>query len=303
MPSQQYEDLWAELQPKLDAFRDCVEIDDFRSAIEALYEATGELEPAEIEPAEVGGVSGIWVTTPESRDDHIALYLHGGGFALGSAHSHRDMIARLASAAGARALGLDYRQPPEDPFPAALEDCVAAWEGLLTSGMDPAKAVIAGDSAGGGLATSTLVAIRERGLPQPGAAVLFSPWVDLTQSGDSIRTNEEIDPMTTPEVLYNMSATYHGGVEHSACSDWRCCPVLNADLTGLPRLLIQVGENEILFDDSRRLADRARAAGVDAALQVFPGMFHVFQLYADRLDEGKRAFADVRRFLRGGDGG
>lgn len=299
MPSQQYEDLWADLQPKLDAFRDCIEIDDFRTAIEALYEATGDLEPAEFERATVGGVDGLWVTTPESRADHVVLYMHGGGFALGSAHSHRDMIARFASAAGARAFGIDYRQPPGDPFPAALEDCVAAWEGLLGDGVDPGKAVICGDSAGGGLATSTLVAIRERGLSQPGAAVLFSPWVDLTQSGDSIRGNEEIDPMTTPEVLYNMSATYHGGVEHSSCSDWRCCPVLNADLEGLPRMLIQVGENEILFDDSRRLADKARGAGVDVELQVFPGMFHVFQLYADRLDEGKEAFANVRRFLRG----
>lgn len=127
MPSKQYEALWADLQPKLDAFRDCVEIDDFRTAIETLYEATGDLEPAEYEPGTVAGVDGIWVTTPESREDHVVLYMHGGGFALGSAHSHRDMIARLASAAGARAFGLDYRQPPDDPFPAALEDCVAAW--------------------------------------------------------------------------------------------------------------------------------------------------------------------------------
>lgn len=300
MPSKQYDEMWIEIQPKLDAFRHVNSIDEARETLEALYAPTGEKQPCEYEQVVIGDVPGEWVRTTESSEDRVVMYLHGGGFALGSARSHRDLIARMANAAGARALGVDYRQPPEHLFPASLEDCVATWRSLLDSGVDPRRAVIAGDSAGGGLAVATLLMIREHGVPQPAAAVLFSPWVDLTQSSPSICDRADIDRMTTPEVLEETSGVYLDGLDNADRTDWRYCP-LNADLHGLPRLLIQVGEAEILHDDSRRLADAALEAGVDVELQIYPDMFHVFQLYADRLPEAREALENVRRFLESSD--
>ncbi|MCZ4125370.1 alpha/beta hydrolase [Streptomyces sp. H39-S7] len=221
------------------------------------------------------------------------LYLHGGGYVIGSPDTHAGMVGELARRAGLRATSVDYRLAPEHAFPAAVDDGLAAYRELLASGTDPRDLVVAGDSAGGGLSIATLVAAREAGLPQPAALVVFSPWVDLTLAGGSIRSRESADPIFTGADLRAYVDLYVGAGDraHSLAS-----PVF-ADLTGLPPLLVQVGANEVLLDDSIRLAGRAGADGVEVTLEVGPGLPHVFQHHYGRLDEADAALDRAARFL------
>jgi acetyl esterase/lipase len=221
------------------------------------------------------------------------LYLHGGGYVIGSPDTHAGMVGELARRAGLLALSVDYRLAPEHPFPAAVDDGLAAYRELLAAGTDPRDLVLAGDSAGGGLSIATLLAAREAGLPQPAAVVLFSPWVDLTLSGGSIRSKEEADPIFTEGDLLGYVDRYVGTGD-------RAHPLVSpvfADLTGLPPLLIQVGANEMLLDDAVRLAGRAGADDVDVTLEVGSGLPHVFQHNYGRLDEADAALDRATRFL------
>ncbi|SEB57258.1 alpha/beta hydrolase [Streptomyces sp. TLI_105] len=221
------------------------------------------------------------------------LYLHGGGYVIGSPDTHTGLVGELAVRAGLRAISVDYRLAPEHPFPAAVDDGLAAYRELLDAGTDPREIVVAGDSAGGGLAIATLLAAREAGLPQPAAVVVFSPWVDLTLSGASMRTKEDADPIFTEADVRAYADLYLGAGDRSHPL---ASPVF-ADLSALPPLLVQVGANEVLLDDAVRLAARAGAADVEATLEIGPGLPHVYQSEHGRLDEADAALDRAARFL------
>ncbi len=216
-----------------------------------------------------------WIEPPNAGSG-IILYLHGGAYALGSVNSHRELIARLAVATNCKALAIDYRRAPENPFPAALEDSKKAYSWLLTRGIKASQICIAGDSAGGGLAIATLLALREKGMPLPAGVFCFSPWLDLTLSGDSVIKNMHLDPILSAEILEKYVNYYVGN--HSA-NDPLISPLFG-DLSGLPPIHIQSGRNEILLDDSFRFYERAVKAGVDVNLKIWDDMFHVFQLFS-----------------------
>ncbi len=261
----------------------------------ALFEQMAAPAEADIkcEPVKAGSVGGEWISAPGAARDRAVLYLHGGGYVLGSIKTHRDLMGRVSRAAKVRVLGLDYRLAPEHPFPAAVDDSVAAYRWMLQQDLQPSRMAIAGDSAGGGLVIATLVAIREAKLPLPAAGVCLSPWVDMEGIGESMTTREQADPVVRRDMLKQMAAAYLGA------KDLRTplAAPLYADLKGLPPLLIQVGDAETLLDDSNRLAERARAAGVEVKLEVWPEMIHVFQLFAGFLPEGQQAVDGLGKFI------
>jgi len=210
------------------------------------------------------------------------LYFHGGSFSLGSPETAIVLTANLVRRTGVRAISLDYRLAPEHPFPAAIDDCVAAFRSLLERGIDPASIVFAGDSAGGGLTVTTCLAARDAGLPMPAAIAAFSPGLDHTRTGATMNTKEGIDPFFTREGMGHTGEIYLGGQDPNQPL---LAPAVHADLTGLPPILLQVGTNELLLDDSVRLAERAREADVDVILDITAGAPHVFQAFARTLDE------------------
>lgn len=233
------------------------------------------------------------IRTPGVLEDRGTLYLHGGGYVMGSLNTHHELMGRFARATNAQVLGLDYRLAPEHPYPAAVDDAVGAYQWILERGIAPGRVVIAGDSAGGGLTIATLLVLRERNLPMPAGAVLFSPWTDLTASGASVRTRAEADPMIGPDVLAPLAAHYAGATATNAPG----VSPLFGDLAGLPPLLIQVGDAEVLLDDATRLHARALTAGVASVLHVFDEAFHVFQAIP-MLPEAAAALAEVGAFFK-----
>jgi phosphinothricin tripeptide acetyl hydrolase len=235
-----------------------------------------------------------WLRPPSATPGRVVLYLHGGGYVIGSPRSHRHLAAAIAGAAAARALLLDYRLAPEHPYPAALEDATAAYRWLLAEGVAPGSVVIAGDSAGGGLTVATLLALREARVPLPAAAVCISPWVDLTCSGGSYVTKADADPIVGRAAVEQMARAYLG----STTPREPLASPLFADLRGLPPLLIHVGSEEVLLDDAVQLADRARAAGVDTTLEVYERMIHVWHWFLPMLDEAQTAVEAIGRFAR-----
>lgn len=247
-----------------------------------------------IAPVDLGGLKAEWSVVDEAADGPVLLYFHGGGYTLGSPLSHRPMTARLALAGGLRVLSVDYALAPEAPFPAAVRDGVNAYRWLLDEGHAPGKIAVAGDSAGGGLAMATLVAARDEGLPMPAAAVLISPWTDLTCSSPTYESCAALDPVITIEGIGEHASAYLGGADprHPLAS-----PNF-ADLSGLPPLLIQVGTDEVLLDDSRGLAARASEAGVAVELEVWDQMIHVWHAFYQMLAEGEDAIEGIGAFLR-----
>jgi monoterpene epsilon-lactone hydrolase len=245
------------------------------------------------ERVSANGVDGEWITPANARDEKATLYCHGGGFRIGSVASHRDLIARIATASDCRVLAINYRLAPEHCFPAALDDALAAYDRLLDQGLRPGNIAFAGDSAGGNLVLAAMLALRERGTPLPAAAVLMSPWTDLAATGASYVTRAEADPIHQRPMILALARNYLG--EHDPC-DPLASP-LYGDLRGLPPLLIQVGDRETVLDDSVMFADKARAAGVDVELQVWPGMIHVFQMFGAELPEAHEATASMGAFL------
>jgi acetyl esterase/lipase len=266
-----------------------------REAMDNAAAAIALIEGTRVETVDAGGVTCEWVTTPASRADGAVLYLHGGGYVIGSLRSHRPMVSRLAAASGVRVLAVDYRLAPEHPHPAAVDDAVAAWRWLLGTGISPSRAAIAGDSAGGGLTIATLVAIREASLPLPAAAVCLSPWVDLECSGESIRRNADADPMVLEEHLRHWTKLY---VPAGQSARAPLVSPLHAALRGLPPLLVHAAKDEILVDDARRLVARAREAGVDVTLDERDGVFHVWHFFAGMAPESDEAIARVGQFVR-----
>ncbi len=251
-------------------------------------------------PVDVGGTPGEWVLAPGADPDVRLLYLHGGGYVSGSGAYYLPLAAHLSAAAQCAVLLLDYRLAPEHPFPAALEDCVRAHQWLTATrpaGAAPAGATfIAGDSAGGGLTLSTLLALRDRRLPLPNAGIALSPFTDLTLTGESIRSEGELDPIMHPRGLPEFVTLYIGDGD---VRDPLASPAFG-DYTGLPPILIQVGEHEIIRDDSVRVAERARADGVDVTIEVWEGMFHVFQSHDPLLPEAREAIEHIASLIRSG---
>jgi len=241
---------------------------------------------------ERNGIGHSHISAPDARDDRGVLYLHGGGYVLGSIDTHAELMARVAASCRAPVLGVDYRLAPEHPFPAAIDDALASYEHLIEAGIKPEAIVLAGDSAGGGLALALLLKLKALGKPMPAGAVLFSPWCDLTGSGDSVKSRIDVDPMISPAMLNPMAELYLSG---AGAKEVLASPLFG-DLSGLPPLLIQVGDHEILLDDSTRLATAAQAAGVKAELEIFAGGFHVFQ-NQPHLPESATALSAMGKFF------
>jgi epsilon-lactone hydrolase len=247
-----------------------------------------------LEPVETRGLKAEWSTAPAADSSRVILFLHGGGYISGSIESHRPLATEIGRAAGARTLALEYRRAPEHPFPAAVEDVVAAYRFLLAEGFAPSHIAIAGDSAGGGLAIALMVAARQQGLAQPACAWCISPWVDLEGSGASITTKAALDPLIQKDYLTELAAAYLNGSNPRA----PLASPLHADLRGLPPLLIQVGSAETLLDDAVRLAGAAGAADVAVRLEVWPDMIHAWPLFHQQIAAGKHAIVRAAAFIR-----
>jgi acetyl esterase/lipase len=267
-----------------------------RAGFERLMQAFLAPLPADVrvQPVDAGGVRAEWIEAPGTERGRVVLWLHGGGYILGTLPTYRDLTGRVARAARARCLVIDYRLAPEHPFPAAVEDATAAYRWLLRQGVDPRRLVIAGDSAGGGLTLGTCVALRAAGDPLPAALVCISPLTDLEATGNSVKSAD--DPLIKggPAALQGMSRAY---VPAGDLRDPRASP-LHADFAGFPPLLIQVGTREALLDDSTRVAEKARAAGVEVSLEKGEGLIHVWPLFAPGAPESIAALESLGAFAR-----
>jgi acetyl esterase/lipase len=253
--------------------------------LRGFYASFGQLpvpDGTRVSETALGGVPALEVDLPSTDDDAgVLLYLHGGGYVIGTARTGVPLTAALAAPAGLRALSLDYRVAPEHLFPAAVDDALAAYRALVDD-TDPARVVLAGDSAGGGLALATLLAARDAGLPQPAGAVTFSGWFDLTLSGASLTAKESVDPVFDAADIREYADAYLPD---------------GADVRGLPPLLLQVGSHEVLLDDSTSLAARAAAVDVEVTLEVYPGSAHVFQHQHTTEPTAARALDSATAFL------
>ncbi len=253
----------------------------------------GRAEPWPIERVEAGGVPAEWIATAGAHPNRVILYLHGGGFRMGSIDSHRELMQRLSAVVGARVLGIDYRLGPEHAFPAPVEDALTAYRWLLDTGVPAGCIALAGDSAGGGLALACMFAARAADLELPCAAYLMSPWTDLAATGASFVSRAGVDPLHQRPMILNMARAYLGPAGDP------CDPLaspLYGDPAGLPPLLIQCGDHETILDDSVRFAERARNAGVAVELEVYPAMIHVFQAFGE-LSAARQALARAGPFL------
>jgi acetyl esterase/lipase len=254
----------------------------------------GGAPDAKCETVDAGGVPAEWVMAPGSDTDRAVLFLHGGGYAIGSLNTHRRLAYDISAASSARVLLIDYRLAPEHPFPAAVDDAAAAWRWLLQQGFAANRLAIAGDSAGGGLTIATLVNLRDLKLGLPACAVAISPWVDLEGVGNSITTRAAQDPMVQKDGLLWMAKMYLNGKDAKT----PLAAPLHADLKGLPPILVQVGTAETLLDDATRIAEKLHAAGVDVRLAIWPNMLHVFPLFAPVLSEGRDGCLEIGTFIR-----
>jgi monoterpene epsilon-lactone hydrolase len=278
-------------QGQLDAGGD---VQTLRTAFDQLMAQVPVPPDVQQSPVEVGGVAGVEVTIQGNDAGKVILYFHGGVYVIGSAAASVPLVGDLVRRTGTNAVTLEYRLAPEHPYPAAVDDARAAYEGLLDRGVVPGRIALAGESAGGGLAVATLLALREAGVPLPSCGYVMSPYVDLTLSGDSLAEKREADPLLTPDGLRARVPDYVGGGD---ASNHGISPIF-ADLTGLPPLLIQVGSHEVLLSDALRLAQRAAISDVPITLEVTPGVPHVFQAYAAMLDEAGVALDRAAAFLQ-----
>lgn len=268
--------------------------DQQRADIEALLASAPPDPTLSVERTVTAGMPGEWLTPPDAAADRVLLYLHGGGYSSGSAATHRDLAGRLARAAASRVWVPEYRLAPEHPFPAAVEDAVAAYHHLLQAGIPARRLVIGGDSAGGGLTLATLLVARDRGEELPAGACLLSPWTDLAGTGASMETLADADPWLHAQGIREDAAIYLAGADPR---DPLASP-LYADLDRLPPILIQVGADECLLDDSTRLADRVREAGGDVTLTVWPDMWHVFPLFAAQVPQARAAIDQMGAWIQ-----
>jgi epsilon-lactone hydrolase len=275
--------------------------DDYRQRrkdIDARGLAYGLAADVGVEPVTANGVKAEWTATPKDARDAALLYLHGGGYVIGSLDSHRHLAAEAGRAAGIAALALDYRLAPEHPFPAAVDDALASFRFLLGRGISPGRVALAGDSAGGGLVVAAMLAIREAGLPQPGCGWCISPWVDMEAIGETMTSKAAADPTVQRAGLLDMAKMYLSGADPRS----PLAAPIYGDLSGLAPLMIQVGACETLLDDALRLAKIGGAADVRVDLQIWPEMIHVWHLFHPELKAGRQAIeaggAYVRAMIR-----
>ena len=247
-----------------------------------------------LSPVDIGGLPAEWMLPPGATQERAILYFHGGGYATGSIPAHRGIVAKFVKASGVPALLFGYRLAPEHPFPAAVDDSVAAYRYLLAQGVGPERIVFIGDSAGGGLALATLLAAREQGLPLPAGAAVMSPWTDVKNTGASWVTNAKADTLSWKESQVVFAKYYAGDQDPTN----PLMSPLYGDLHGLPRLLIYVGGDETLLDDSTRFAAKAEAAGVDVTLHIGEGLFHCYPACAPLFPEATQALEEIGAFVR-----
>jgi epsilon-lactone hydrolase len=294
MPSQQIEMISQMLRQRREQAPTDISFPESRAMFEQMAAAFPAPAGVSSQPVDAGGIAGEWTIATGAGPDRIVYWLHGGGYCIGSINTHRALLAGISAASGARALAIDYRLAPEHPFPAAVEDAVGGYLWLLSSGVDPSQVIIGGDSAGGGLTIATLVALKEDGKPLPAAAVCISPWTDMTMTGESLVSKADADPMITNDGITRLRDAY---VSASDSREPLASPIY-ANLSALPPLLIQVGENEVLLSDSTRLAERAAGAGVDVTLEVWPDMIHVWHFFAGMLPEGQQAIDRIGAWVK-----
>lgn len=266
-----------------------------RPMFDAMFAATPAAPDVRVEPATVGGIEGFWLRPANARPGARILYLHGGGYVLGSAKTFTSFVGQIAARVGADAFVPEYRLAPEHPFPAAIDDAVAAYRGLVSDGTE--RIVVVGDSAGGGLTLallSILASDKTKGIVQPVGAAVMSPWVDLALTGDSFETRAEADPIFTRGVLQGFSNMYLQGQD---AANPKASP-LYAQLGGLPPIRIDVGDNEVLLSDSIRYAERAQPAGVEITLSIWAGMPHVFQSSLGQFLAAEKSVNAIADFLR-----
>jgi len=268
--------------------------DEDRISYENMLASMPMADDIDTERVGAGGVPAEWLRAPGAQADRVMLYFHGGGYVVGSMRTHRTMLSHISRASGLSVLGLDYRLAPENPFPAPVEDALVAYRWLLHRGIEPGNIVLGGDSAGGGLVVSALVAIRYAGEPMPAAGVCISPWVDMEATGESFTTNAHVDPSVSRERILNIAKVYLAGKNPRA----PLASPLYADLHELPPLLSVVGSIETLLDDARAITERAQAAGVEAVLEIWDDMPHVWTHFAPILPEGQQAVDRIGDFIR-----
>lgn len=291
MPSPEYDRVMGMVRARAAEVR--TTIDEGRLSYERIMASLPMDDDIQTERVGAGGVPAEWIVAPEAQNGRVMLYLHGGGYTSGSMRTHRVMLSHISRAAQARVLGLDYRLAPECPFPAPVEDSIAAYRWLLSNGAKPEQIVIGGDSAGGGLMVAALVSLRYLGEPMPAAGVGISSWTDMEATGQSFIDNAEVDPSVNRDRILNIANVYMAGKDLKA----PLASPIHADLTGLPPLLLQVGSIETLLDDTHELAKRARAAGVEVEVDVWDDMPHVWHHFAPILPEARQAIQRIGEFM------
>ena len=291
MSTEQRENLEAILRQS--AFPGDIDINEQRRLLRELISAQPLPADVTVTAAALGGVPTAEITIDGIEPRHVVLYFHGGVYVLGDAFQSADLASQVGRRTGAKVISVDYRLAPENPYPAAVDDALAAYEALLQNGTAPADIVLAGESAGGGLAVATLVNARDRGLPLPAAVFVMSPYADLTLAGTTMKTKAEVDPLMSFENLQARVPDYTSGQDAAV---GLISPIF-ADLSGLPPLVIQAGSHEVLLDDAVRLARQAAIADVEVTLDITPGVPHVFQAYSAILDEGAAALDRAGQLL------
>lgn len=269
-------------------------LDEMRGLFDHWGDVTGEPGGVDYREVDANGVLCMECTPKGCAQDRVLICTHGGGYVVGSMYSHRKVFGHFAKVIGCRALILHYRRAPEHTHPAQVEDAVKVYEWVLGQGIKPNHIATTGDSAGGGLCTSMIIAARDKKLPLPAAIMPLSPWYDMEATGESLKTRAHVDKIVQGPILQNMAATFLGS---ASAKDPLASPLL-ADLKGLPPIYIQVGDHECLLDDSTRFATRAKAAGVDCTCEVWPEMQHVFQFLAGTAPEGDEAIKKLATWVK-----
>ncbi|WHY64654.1 alpha/beta hydrolase [Neobacillus sp. SuZ13] len=263
-----------------------------RQGLESFSSLTPVAPDIIVEKTKIEDIPAEWVIAPNAVEDRVFLYLHGGAYIMGSCNTHRYLASKLSQSTAARVLVPEYRLAPENPFPAAIEDAVKVYRWLISSGIAPDNIIIGGDSAGGGLTLATLLSLKGEDEALPALAVLLSPWTDLEGTGESMETRADVDPWLSPDATRAIPTLYTRDLDlsHPLVSP------IYADLSGLPSMLVHVGNDEILLSDSARLVDRAREAGVEVTFKVWDDMWHVFQTFA--IPEGQQAVDEIGEFVQ-----
>jgi monoterpene epsilon-lactone hydrolase len=269
-------------------------IDEMRRGMESRTKLANLPRKTKIEKVSFNGISAEWICAKEAHEGRVILYLHGGGYNIGSPNTHRELAAHISMASGAKVLLPDYRLAPEHPFPSALEDATSAYRWLLDTGLTGGDISIAGDSSGGGLSIATSISLRDAGEPSPASIVCISPWTDLEMSGNSIKTHAEIDPMLNLQSLKIMASNYIGDGDPRS----PLISPIHADLKGISPLLIHVGSDEMLLDDSTRIAEKAKSAEVDVTIKIYDQMWHAWHLNVRLMPEAKNAIKELGSFIR-----